>query len=263
MINRRKLIKIGIASTAAIALPGCMNSNSPPIQISSKKMKTLGLIGGTSWHSTIDYYRYLNEIVEQRLDPPTNPPLLMYSLNVDLLRRDDWDEINQAYLDFSLNLQQAGADAIVICANTPHKVCPFVEPKLNIPFIHIADAIGAEANAQGLNNLGLLGTLPTMEEDFIKSPLVSKFKIQTKVPGERARKQMHKVVVEELTRGIFKDETKRFVIDEMEQLKLKGVNGIILGCTELPMLVKQKDFDLPLLDTTYLHANMAVDFILS
>ncbi len=226
-------------------------------------MKTLGMIGGTSWHSTIDYYRYLNQLVEERLgSPPVNPPLLMYSLSIDLMRRNDWDEINQAYLKIALTLQQAGAEAILICANTPHKVCPFVEPKLDIPILHIADATAEAAQSLGLTNLALLGTKPVMEEDFIKDRLKDKYQIQTQVAAPEVRAKMHKAIAEELTRGIFDQATKDFFLTEMNNLKAKGIDGVILGCTELPMLIKRDDFDLPLLDTTYLHAKKAVDFIL-
>ncbi len=228
-----------------------------------EKMKTLGLIGGTSWHSTIEYYRYINEMINSQFDPPQNPPLLIYSLNVDLMRRGDWEEINQAYLDISLNLQRAGAKAIVICANTPHKVCPFVAPKLGIPFIHIANAVGEEAKRLGLKKLGLLGTIPVMEEDFISGYLSKEFQIQTIIPDKRKRVQIHRTIANELTQGKFEPATKQFILSEMENLKTQEAEGIILGCTELPMLIKPKDFDLPLLDTTYLHAKKAVDFILS
>jgi len=222
------------------------------------------MIGGTSWHSTIDYYRYLNQLVEERLgSPPVNPPLLMYSLSIDLMRRNDWDEINQAYLKIALTLQQAGAEAILICANTPHKVCPFVEPKLDIPILHIADATAEAAQSLGLTNLALLGTKPVMEEDFIKDRLKHKYQIQTQVAAPETRGKMHKAIAEELTRGIFDPATKDFFLTEMTNMKAQGIDGVILGCTELPMLIKRDDFDLPLLDTTYLHAKKAVDFILS
>ncbi len=227
-------------------------------------MKTLGLIGGTSWHSTIDYYRYINQLVtELKGDPPVNPPLLMYSLNVDLMRRNDWEEINQAYLDIALTLQTAGAEAILICANTPHKVCPFVEPQLDIPIIHIADAIAGEAKRLGLSNLGLLGTTQVMEEDFIRGRLREKHQLETQIPAADTRAKIHAFIAEELTRGIMKEETKAFFLEEMTKLKTQGAEGIILGCTELPILIKSGDFDLPLLDTTYLHAEAAVAFIVS
>lgn len=227
-------------------------------------MKTLGLIGGTSWHSTIDYYRYINQLVTERNgDPLLNPPLLMYSLNVDLMRRGDWAEINQAYLDISLNLQKAGAEAILICANTPHKVYPFVAPKLAIPIIHIADAIAAEAKKLGLSKLALFGTKPVMEEDFIRGRLRKQYQIETQTPPPAIRKKVHQAIATELTSGIMKPATKQFFLTEMTQLKAQGADGVILGCTELPLLIKPEDFDLPLLDTTYLHAQKAADFILS
>jgi len=226
-------------------------------------MKTLGLIGGTSWHSTMEYYRYINQMINDRFDPPQNPPLLIYSLNVDLMRRGDWEEIKQAYLKIALNLQRGSAEAIVICANTPHKVCPFVAPQLDIPFIHIADAIAEEAEKIGLKNLGLLGTLPVMVDDFIAGHLEKKYQIQTIIPDRRKRVQMHRIIANELTQGKFEENTKQFVLSEMQNMKAEGADGIILGCTELPMLINAQDFDLPLLDTTYLHAKKAVEFILS
>jgi len=227
-------------------------------------MKTLGMIGGTSWHSTIDYYRYINQLVGERLNSSmVNPPLLIYSLNIELMRRNNWDEINQAYLDISLTLQNAGAEAILICANTPHKVCPFVEPKIDIPIIHIADATAEEARRLGLSNLALFGTKPVMEGDFIKERMRDKYQIQTHTPDPETRVKVHTAISEELTRGIFEDTTKAFFLNEMAKLKMQGIDGVILGCTELPILIKPADFDLPLLDTTFLHANKAVDFILS
>jgi aspartate racemase len=264
MITRRDSLKFGIAAGAALMLPGCTKSTNERIRIGTDNMKTLGMIGGTSWHSTIDYYRHINQMVsERRGSPPVNPPLLMYSLNVDLMRRNDWDEINQAYLDIAKTLQNAGAEAILICANTPHKVCPFVEPKLDIPIIHIADATAEEAKKLGLANLALLGTRQVMEEDFIRERLHNKYQIRTQTPDQQARGKIHTAITEELTRGILQDTTKGFFLSEMSNLKKQGIDGVILGCTELPMLIKGEDFDLPLLDTTYLHAKMAVDFILS
>ncbi len=227
-------------------------------------MKLLGMIGGTSWHSTIEYYRYINQLVEARLGtPPKNPPLLLYSLNVDLMRRNDWEEIRQSYLEIALMLQRAGAEAILICANSPHKVCPFVEPQLDIPIIHIADATAEAARKAGRSNLALLGTKQVMEDDFIKGRLNDKYQIRTQTPGDEARVQIHKAIAEELTRGIFQDSTKALFLHEMAQLKAQGIDGVILACTELPMLIKPGDFDLPLFDTTYLHAAKAADFILS
>lgn len=226
-------------------------------------MKKLGLIGGTSWHSTIEYYRHINQMVNDRIgDPPENPPLILYSQNIALMRRNDWEEIPLAYLEIAQTLQQAGAEALLICANTPHKVIPFVEPKLDIPFLHIADATGKEAKKLGLKKLALLGTRPVMEEDFISGRLEEKFGMEVLVPAPFARKKVHLAISRELTQGVFKDATKQFFLEQMSELKQAGADGVILGCTELPMLVKEEDFDLPLLDTTKLHARDAVDFIM-
>lgn len=252
-----------LSTTSAGQSPDFKDLNAQTIE-STSKMKTLGLIGGTTWHSTIDYYRYINELVIERMGPTTNPPLLMYSLNLDLLVRGDWDgEINQAYLNIALKLQNAGADALLICGNMPHKVCSFVAPRIDIPFIHIADAIGKEANKLKLSNLGLLGTKPTMEEDFITHPLSKQYHIQTFTPDLKNRDKIENLINEELERGIILDASKKYILEEMTKLKSKEIDGVILGCTELPMLIKSNDFDLPLFDTTYLHAKLAVDFILS
>ncbi len=225
-------------------------------------MRTLGLIGGTSWHSTVDYYRYINILVGEKRGTHLSPPLLLYSLNVELMRRGDWDEINQRYLEIALMLQTAGAEGVMICANTPHKVVPFVEPKMDIPFIHIADATGAAAQRKGLQKLGLLGTLPVMQGDYISGRIEQHFNIPVIVPSGKDRKQVHDFIANELTKGIFTDSTKTFFLNQMEKLQKEGADGIIMGCTEIPMLVKQDDIDLLLLDTTYLHAQKAVEFIL-
>lgn len=225
-------------------------------------MKKIGLIGGTSWHSTIIYYRLLNELVGEKTGNQANPELLLYSLNVELMREQNMEKINKKYLEISQTLQTAGAEAIVICANTPHMVYKFVQPKINIPILHIADATGKEAKKKNLNKLGLLGTRPTMKQDFISSHLQENFGIDTIIPDNKYINKNHQYIADELTRGIFSEEAKEFYIEQMKLLRKKGAEGIILGCTELPMLLDQKDFDLPLLATTGLHAQMAADFIL-
>lgn len=222
----------------------------------------IGLIGGTSWHSTIVYYRLINELVGEKIGNQANPELLLYSLNVELMREHDIEKINKKYLDIAQTLQSAGAKALVICANTPHLVYNFVQPKINIPILHIADAIGKEAKKLGLKKLGLLGTRPTMTGDFISSPLKEKYDIDTIIPAGEYIDQNHNYISKELTKGIFSEEAKNFYLEQMKLLSSRGAEGIILGCTELPMLLEQKDFDLPLLATTNLHAQLASDFIL-
>ncbi len=225
-------------------------------------MNKIGLIGGTSWHSTIVYYRLINEMVGEKIGIQGNPELLIYSLNVELMREQNKEKINNKYLEIAQTLQSAGAKAVVICANTPHMVYDFVQPKIDIPILHIADAIGKEAKKKSLNKLGLLGTRATMTKNFISSFLKENYDIETIIPDDEYIEQNHQYISEELTKGIFSEEAKKFYMEQMRLLRAKGAEGIILGCTELPMLIEQKDFDLPLIATTQLHAKMAADFIM-
>jgi aspartate racemase len=178
------------------------------------------------------------------------------------MRRGDKDEINQSYLDVALRLQAAGAKAILICANTPHMVHPFVAPKIKIPILHIADATGQEAKSKGIKQLGLLGNRPTMTGGFIQNRLKEHFDIDTIIPNEEFVSQSHHYISTELTQGKFSPAAKDFFLNQMELLKERGAEGMILGCTELPMLIDQQDFSLPLMDTTELHIQMGVDFIM-
>ena len=226
-------------------------------------MKKLGLIGGTSWHSTIVYYRLINELVGKKIGTQGNPPLILYSLNIELMREGDKEKINQTYLEVATILQNARADAIIICANTPHMVYPFVVHKIGIPILHIADATGKEAIGKGLKKLGLLGNKPTMTGGFIQSRLKQNYDIDTIIPADEFIEQSHHYVSKELTKGKFTAAAKAFFLKQIKLFKERGADGIILGCTELPMLIDQQDFDIPMLDTTQLHAQMAADFILS
>ncbi|RMG79009.1 MAG: amino acid racemase [Bacteroidetes bacterium] len=224
-------------------------------------MRTLGMIGGTSWHSTIEYYRLINQLVGEKKGTHLNPPLILYSLNIEVMRSGDKERINQTYLDVARKLRSAGAEALIICANTPHMAVPFVAPQIDIPFLHIADATGIAAQKAGLKTLGLLGNKPTMTGDFIPGRLKAKFGIETIIPDDEFLDQSHHFVSRELTQGRFTDEAKTFFLQQIERLRDKGADGIILGCTELPVLLKQSDIDFPLLPTTDLHAKMAADFI--
>lgn len=226
-------------------------------------MKLVGLIGGTSYHSTIVYYRMINELVAKDIGTQGNPPLLLYSLNIELMRSQDIDKINTEYLTIAQKLETAGAQAIVICANTPHMVYEYVQPKINIPILHIADAIGKEAKKLGLKKLGLLGNKPTMTRGFIPKILKEHYQIETFIPEAHCLLQAHNFVSKELTQGIFSDKAKKFFLNQMELLKKRGTDGIILGCTELPILIKEGEAEMPLLSTTDLHAQMAADYILN
>lgn len=225
-------------------------------------MKTLGMIGGTSWHSTIVYYRLINDLVGKRIGSQGNPPLLLYSLNIELMREQNWDKINSTYLEVAQKLERAGAEALLICANTPHVVYSYVQPKIDIPILHIADAVGNEAEKQGLHKLGLLGNKPTMTKGFIQERLKSAFGLETLIPEDKYLDRSHFFVSKELTQGKFTEEAKEFYRQQIRFLQERGADGIILGCTELPMLLDQHDSQLPLLATTQLHAQMAADFIL-
>ena len=225
-------------------------------------MRKIGLIGGTSWHSTIVYYRLINELVGEKIGAQANPELILYSLNIELMREQNKEKINNKYLEIARTLQDAGAEAIVICANTPHMVFPFVQPGITIPILHIADAIGKEASKKELKTLGLLGNRPTMKGDFISSHLSEKYDIDIIIPDDEYIDKCHHFVSNELTQGTFSPEAKAFFQEQMKKLQEKGAEGIILGCTELPMLLSEHDFDLPLIATTTLHAQMAADFIL-
>ena len=225
-------------------------------------MKTLGMIGGTSWHSTIAYYRLINELVGLKIGSQANPPLIIHSINIELMREQNKEKINAKYLDVAQKLQNAGAEAILICANTPHMTYDFVQPKIAIPILHIADAVGKKAEEQGLKKLGLLGNRPTMTGNFIPSVLMKNYAIETIIPEGHYIGQAHDYVSKELTQGQFTNKAKQFFVSQSKLLMEQGAEGIILGCTELPLLIKPEDSAIPLLSTTDLHAKMATDFIL-
>ncbi|SNS25187.1 aspartate racemase [Belliella buryatensis] len=225
-------------------------------------MKTLGMIGGTSWHSTIEYYKLINELVGEVIGADQNPPLILYSINIQLMREQNKEKIIAKYLDIAQKLEQAGAEAIIICANTPHMVYEAVQPLINIPILHIAAAIGKEAQKHGLSTLGLLGNKPTMTGDFIPGFLKEHFGIETIIPASAYLDQSHDYVSKELTLGKFTKEAKDFYKNQMSLLAQRGAEGMIMGCTELPLLIKQEETAFPLITTTQLHAQMAADFIL-
>lgn len=230
-------------------------------------MKTLGLIGGTSWHSTIDYYRYINRMVNDTFGNNTNPPLIIYNLNqhrvFELQKNNDWEGIAEMLTNAGKSLIAGGAEGVLFCANTPHKVFHQVEKKLSVPVIHIADGAAHAVQKDGLQKVGLIGTKYTMEGDFIPGRMQKHFNIEVLVPGKKeVRNRLHRIIHEELTMGIFKDTTKQYVLDRIKSLEKQGAQGIILGCTEFPLIIKQNDLDIPVYNTTYLHALAAVRFIL-
>jgi aspartate racemase len=230
-------------------------------------MRPLGLIGGTSWHSTVEYYRYINQSINDRYGNETNPPLLLYNLNqqqVHALQLENrWDEIASTYVGAALKLQSIGAQAVIFAANTPHKVYAEVSRKVGIPILHIGDATGVAIKKMGLTHVGLIGTTYTMEDGFMQDWLRDHYQIAVIVPQSAiARQELQRIIQKELGMGIFKPATKRYVLKQIEELEAQGVQGVILGCTEFPLIISQSDVRVPLFDTTRLHAQMGVDFIL-
>jgi aspartate racemase len=245
-----------------------LNSNTTIQQSSSHpKMKTLGLIGGLSWHSTVEYYSYINQMINDEFGNNTNPPLLLYNINQNLIQRlqreNKWDSIAFILIDASTKLQKAGAEGILFCSNTAHKVYDTVSKEVSVPLLHIADATGIAIRKRGLYKVGLIGTTFTMEENFIRQRLKDKFNIEMIVPEKQEdRLELHRIVQKELSLGIIKTETKSYILNQIDLMKQRGAEGIILGSTEFPLIIKQEDASIPLFNTTLLHSQMAVDFIL-
>lgn len=231
------------------------------------KMKPLGLIGGLSWYSTADYYRSINKAVNDAYGDNTNPPLIVYTLNQqrmhELQTQNRWDDIATMLAEAAARLHAAGAEGILFCANTPHKVYAQVASRTSVPILHIADAAGAAIKAKGLHKVGLIGTLYTMEDSFFADRVKARFGIECVVPDSPAvRRELHRIVHEELGLGIFKPESKKFILAQLEALRQRGSEGVVLGCTEFPLIISQADLAIPVFDTVQLHSQMAVDFIL-
>ena len=229
-------------------------------------MKTLGIIGGLSWFSTTVYYRTINQLTNQQLGGSHSARLLLYSVDFNdfetLQEKKDWDSIGKMLADIAQRLENAGADCLVMASNTPHLVSEIVRQKIKIPLLHIADETAKEIARQRNSKVGLLGTKFTMENSFFKDRL-TKFGIDTVIPDSSDRDFIHASIFNELTKGIFKDETKKKYIDIIETLKINGAEGVIFGCTEISLLIKQEDSSITVFDTTAIHSKAAVDFALA
>lgn len=214
----------------------------------------------------MEYYRLINSTVNRMFANETNPPLLVFNLNQHeihtLQTAERWDEYASIYSDAALRLQAAGCDGVLFAANTPHKVFDTVARNLRIPILHIADATGAAIRATGIDTVGLIGTIITMEHDFLRARLLSSYGIKTLTPSSsESRLRLHRVIHKELSLGDFRPETKAFILDEIRDLARRGAQGIVLGCTEFPLIVGPSDLEMPSFDTLRLHATMAVEFI--
>lgn len=228
-------------------------------------MRTIGLIGGMSWESSAEYYRLINQQVRDQLGALRSAQLLMYSVDFGPVEQAQhagrWDDAALILEDAARRLQAAGAECVVLCTNTMHRVAPRIEAAVSIPFLHIADAAGAAAVAAGTLTVGLLGTAFTMEQDFLTSRLAAQG-LTVLVPEADERQAVHRIIYDELCVGVISDESRRTYQRVIEALAARGAQAIILGCTEISLLVKPEHSDLPLLDTTALHAQAAMVFAL-
>ena len=226
-------------------------------------MKTIGLIGGMSWESSIEYYRIINETVREKLGGLHSAKSVMVSVDfaeIEVLQhRGNWDEATQLLISSARMVEDAGADFILICTNTMHKMAEAIEENISSPLLHIADATAERIKSDGWDTIGLLGTNFTMEEDFYKGRLAKKYGLKVLVPDEEERAAVHKVIYNELVLGKINPASKALYEDIMAHLVSKGAQGIILGCTEIGLLVGDGDFTVPLFDTTRIHAIAAVE----
>lgn len=230
-------------------------------------MKTIGLIGGMSWESTVPYYRLINEGVKQRLGGLHSARIILYSVDFaeveHLQRTGNWQAAGELLAQAAHKLQGAGAEALVLCTNTMHKVADAIESAVQIPLLHIADPTAARIRQAGLGKVGLLGTRFTMEQDFYKERLVQRHGLQVLVPSEPDRDAVHRIIYEELCLGLVREASRREYQRVMANLVVQGAQAIILGCTEISLLVSPDDAPVPLFDTTAIHAGSAVDWALA
>lgn len=227
-------------------------------------MKTIGLLGGMSWESTQGYYRVINQGVKQKLGGLHSAQIALYSVDFapieQLQAAGDWQGAAELLSSAAQKVQAAGADCLLICTNTMHKVAPQVEAAIQIPLLHIADATAEVLLAQGVERVGLLGTAFTMEQDFYKGRLTEQFGLQVLVPNQVDRALVHQVIYQELCVGQIELSSKAEYLRIIDQLAAEGAQAVILGCTEIGLLVQQGDTQVPLLDTTVIHAEKAVAF---
>jgi len=229
-------------------------------------LKTIGLIGGMSWESSLEYYRIINETVKSKLGGFHSAQCLMYSVDFEeievLQHQNKWDELTHIMVNSGERLRNGGADFIVICTNTMHKMASDIEKKVGIKVLHIAEVTGEKIIQKGMKKVGLLGTKFTMEQDFYKNVLKDKSNIEVVIPDDNDRQVVHNVIYNELCKGVIKEDSKETYKSIINKLALAGAEGIVLACTEIPLLIKQEDVNITVFDTTTLHAISAVEYAL-
>lgn len=230
-------------------------------------MKTIGLLGGLSWESTKEYYHIINETVKQQLGGLNSAKIVLYSVNFaeieSLQRQGRWQDITSILVHAAKSIEAGGADFLMLCTNTMHRVADEIQANIRIPFLHIADAAATAVKSRGLTSIGLLGTRITMEEDFYKMRLVSRHELQVLIPSEKDREIVNRIIYEELVLGKIEAVSRQEYLRIITELASRGAQGVILGCTEIGLLINQQDTPLPLFDTTMVHAQAAVAFALS
>jgi aspartate racemase len=229
-------------------------------------MKTMGLIGGMSWESTVTYYRLINQGIKARLGGHHSAKMILHSVDFaeieHLQKTNQWDDAGQLLALAAESLQRAGAEFIVLCTNTMHKVAPAIEATVSIPLLHIADCTGEAIRAAGIDTVGLLATRFTMEQDFYVGRLRDKYGLNVIVPTEDDRATIHRIIYDELVHGKVIESSRAIYLAVVERLRTQGAKGIILGCTEIGLLIRPDDLDLGCFDTAALHVASAVNYSL-
>jgi aspartate racemase len=237
----------------------------------ASQMKTIGIIGGVSWVSSLEYYRLMNQMVNKQLGGPYSAKILMYSIEFGEFSKDerlaekgDWNALNKTIIDAAQRLKRGGADFIVIASNTVNSRAEYVQSEVQIPVIHIANATGEKVNKSGIKTVALLGTKYTMEQNFYRDRLEKKYGLKVVIPNETEREYINSVIFDELCVEKMNNESReRFVQIINRLVDEEGAQGVILGCTEIPLLIKQRDVNVPVFDTTAIHAEAAVKYALN
>lgn len=227
-------------------------------------MRKVGLLGGMSCESTVEYYRIINEEVRKVLGGCSSAELVMESFNFKEIEtmqfEDKWDELGEKLGEAAQRLESAGAKNVVICTNLMHKVAPIVQSKISVPLIHMVDSVAKEIQKNKFNKIGLLGTIFTMEEDFYSKKLLDDYSIETVIPDIEDRAEVSRIIYEELCQGVFKESSKQKYLEVIDKMKANGAQGVILGCTEIPLLLQEAS--IPTFNTTKIHAMSIVEKIL-
>lgn len=229
-------------------------------------MKTIGLIGGMSWESSTLYYQVINRTVQEKLGGVHSCESLMYSVDFNeiaaLQKNGEWDKLGILMVQAAQRLEKGGADFIVLCTNTMHKLSDEIEKNISIPLVHIVDATAEKINEENFKKIGLLGTSFTMEQDFFKGRLRNKHNIETIIPNEKQRQEIHRIIYEELVKGVINSNSRNIFLEIITDLIHQGAEGIILGCTEIELLITNEYTDAKLFNTAEIHARKAVEFAL-